>query len=173
MFRFSQHTSPEAFDWDLPKMPSRGFTLSGKAAESSSAAATATKTGAGGSSTSIAVSPKEDVSVSGSETSPSPTGTQAAAGKKTHTIAIAVGVLGGLIGIALVLGGILFLLRQARKRREAANGSGKTGAGDDQEGAYGFAHRGQELAGVPPSGLAGDRRGESRQLNGSTPRDWQ
>lgn len=158
VFRFSQHTNPEVFDWDLPKMPSRGFRLSGKAAQSSTATAT------GGSSTSTSVSPKEDATVSKSETSPSPTGAQAPAGKKTHTVAIAAGVLGALVGIALLLGGVLFLLRQVRKKREAGIESGKSGPGGDGEGGHAFAQQGQELA--------GDRREQSREMNGSTPRNW-
>lgn len=160
---------------DLPKMPSRGFILNQKAATTSStASSTATKTQAN-TSTASSVASGSPSSTSGSDSSSS-TGTSASNAtpkKKRNTAAIAAGVLGALVGIAIVLGGLLFLLRQARKRRDAASGGGqKDLAVEEQKGGHTYAYHSQELPDASPSELPVERHGQPRELNGSTPREW-
>lgn len=164
VFRFNEHNAEGKFDITKPRMPSRAFILAQKAPSSSSSASTSTTA----QNTVTSTKSQSTSATNGAE--PSASGV---AVKKTNTAAIAVGVLGGLVGIALVLGGVLFLLRQARKKREAASAEmGANGATHKgQEDVYAYYHT-QELPAEQVSELPGDRHGESRELAGSTPRDW-
>lgn len=168
VFRFNEHTEEGKFDIDLPRMPSRAFILAQK--DSSSSSSTASSTSKTAQSTATSTKSQTTSATAADDAKPSDSG---AAEKKTNTVAIAAGVLGGLVGIALVLGGVLLFLRQARKKREAASAALGANWEDNkgQKDVYAYYHP-QELPGEQLSELSGDRHGETRELAGSTPRDW-
>jgi hypothetical protein len=174
VFRFSQHTERGVFDMDLPRMPSRVFVLSQKISTSvssspwSSSTATDTKTREAATSILVSTPAKSEPARSSHSTEASES---ALPEKTTNTAAIAAGVLGALVGIALVLGGVLFLLRQARKRREAEGKERQADLMVDGNGQGAYAYHVQELP-VQPSELPGEGHGQPRELKGSTPGDW-
>ena len=167
VLRFSQHTDPEVYDYDLPGMPSRGFILRQKEVATSTSA-TVTTSSSTSSSSSSSSSPTGSSETSG--VSPSPSATNSAAEEKSNGAMIAAGVLGGLLAVALILGGVLFFLWRAKKRREAGGKTGALMAEEDYKSGQSYAYSAHELP-IPPTEL-GDHTGQSRELNGSTPRDW-
>ena len=166
VFRFSQHTNPEVFNFDLPKMPSRGFILLRKEKKEEEEVSSSTTM------TTTTTSVSSQTSTAGLGPSSSPPVKETEADEKPKAAIIAACVLAVLLGIALVLGVALFFLRRARRRREDEEKPrgiySKKGDGDS---VHMYVYPTQELP-APPQELIGDGTGQSRELNGSTPRDW-
>ena len=174
VFRFSQHTDPPVFNWDNPKMPSRGIIINNsKGTKSSSSSATSSSSSRfTSSSTSQRSSPPPNTA--GAETSPSPAKPSTKKKKKgsSNTGVIAGAVLGGLVGLALICGAALLLLKRIKEKRKAeaerdaplveAMGDTKHG------GAVVYAHELQ----TAPAELSGHKPDRSSELQGSSPRDW-
>lgn len=152
-FRLMEHTNPAVYTLKNPRLPSRGFYLFPIPAASASSSAIST------------------TATPSTSTSPSPSATAKPASEKSpkNIGAIAGGVVAGLVGLALLCGIALLLLRRiGQKRKAKANEEGPL-VYDSKAREYPPV----ELHGNIASELDGSKQpnGTVTELQGSTPRN--
>ncbi|PVI04422.1 hypothetical protein DM02DRAFT_624917 [Periconia macrospinosa] len=166
VLRFLNHTESESYPPTPEMLPSKGFILhpSQKAVTTPEPSQTTSSTSPSTPSTTPSTTPSKPPNAESASVDPAaPSGTPQTSSKSepskkgSNTAAIAGGVLGSLVGVALILVGVLALLKRKRKQDEAKEGakhqdtySGSNGS-EIAAGSTVYAHRADaEMYQAPP-----------------------